>query len=38
MGVVAASWTDAKFGALANLVALIGVVASFLARNEPVGP
>ena len=33
MFVVVPSWTDAKFGALANLVALIGVVFGFLAQG-----
>jgi len=31
--VIGLSWTDAKFGALANLVALIGVVFGFLAQG-----
>jgi hypothetical protein len=31
--VIAASWTDAKFGALGNLVALIGVIFGFLAQG-----
>jgi hypothetical protein len=33
MFVIVPSWTDAKFGALANLVALIGVVFGFLAQG-----
>jgi len=33
MFVIVPSWTDAKFGALANLVALIGVVFGFLAHG-----
>jgi prepilin signal peptidase PulO-like enzyme (type II secretory pathway) len=33
MFLVVPSWTDAKFGALANLVALIGVVFGFLAQG-----
>jgi hypothetical protein len=33
MLVVVPSWTDAKFGALANLVAFIGVVFGFLAQG-----
>jgi prepilin signal peptidase PulO-like enzyme (type II secretory pathway) len=32
MFLIVPSWTDAKFGALANLVALIGVVLGFLVR------
>jgi hypothetical protein len=33
MAIIIPSWTDAKFGALANVAALIGVVAGFLARR-----
>jgi hypothetical protein len=33
MFVIGRSWVDAKFGALANLVALVGVVCGFLAQG-----
>jgi hypothetical protein len=33
MAAIVPSWTDAKFGALANLVALVGVVLGFLAQG-----
>ena len=33
MLIIVPSWTDAKFGALANLVALVGVVFGFLAQG-----
>jgi uncharacterized protein DUF6544 len=33
--VIVASWTDAKFGAVANIIALAGVVLGFLAQGPP---
>jgi hypothetical protein len=33
MFVIVPSWTDAKFGAIANLIALIGVIFGFLAQG-----
>ena len=33
MVVIVPSWTDAKFGAIGNLIALIGVVFGFLAQG-----
>jgi hypothetical protein len=33
MVAIVPSWTDAKFGALANLIALVGVVVGFLAQG-----